>query len=71
MKKQPIKHFVPNIDRRGDSGGVGGIPVGNCFNKNLPAWTGFGEIAKTRRGVTCGTCRRTRVFKGEVFRGEK
>jgi len=64
MKKKQIKHFVPNIDRKGGTtGGDGGVPAGNCFGKYLPAWSGFGEIAGNRRGVTCERCRRTGVFR--------
>ena len=65
MKKKPTKHFVSVIDRSADGGSglSGGVPAGNCYGKKLPAWTGFGEIAKTRRGVTCGNCRKTRVFR--------
>ena len=64
MKKKQIKHFVLNKDSQGN-----GVPVCNCFgvsffNGNpLRAWVNFSEVAKTRRGVTCGNCRRTRVFR--------
>ncbi len=59
------KHFVPikDWDAGGGTGDIGGIPVCKGFKKGYPAWKGFGEIAKTRRGVTCGNCRRTRVFR--------
>jgi len=55
-----IKHFVPNKD-----GGGSGIPACNCYNLlgTLPAWETLGEVAKTRRGVTCKNCRRTRAFR--------
>lgn len=55
------KHFVPNKDLSG-----GGIPACDCFNyggKSFSAWTYFGEVAKTRQGVTCENCRNTRVFR--------
>ena len=60
QKKKQVKHFVPNKD---DSGS--GIPACNGYNSigALSAWESFGEVAKTRRGVTCGRCRRTRVFR--------
>lgn len=57
MKKKQVKHFVPNKTRYG-----GGEPACNCYS----GYFGFeddGEVAKTRRGVTCKRCRRTRVFR--------
>lgn len=67
MKK---KHFVLNKNIKAvpgeGNGGIGGIPAGNCFGVHgikIPAWTNWGDIAKTRRGVTCKNCRRTRVFR--------
>jgi len=61
MKKEKIKHFVPDKDYDGN-----GLPACNCFQGgfeavSLPALPE--EIAKRRRGVTCGNCRRTRVFR--------
>ena len=60
MKKKRIKHFVPDKDAWGS-----GVPACNIFQEkgwpNLPALPD--EVAKTRRGVTCGNCRRTRVFR--------
>ena len=63
MKKKQKKwtqHFVPNKARWG-----GGIPACNGFQcKGFPTLEAFSdETAKTRRGVTCGNCRRTRVFR--------
>lgn len=65
MKKKQTEHFVPNKD------GLGmGIPACSCFGygkyddgtrRLLPALPE--EVAKTRRGVTCERCRRTRVFR--------
>ena len=56
MKKKQIKHFVVEIFPISRSG----IPACNLgayiFDAN-------GTIAKTRRGVTCGNCRRTRIFR--------
>lgn len=70
MKKKQTKHFVPNKNSYGN-----GVPACDCFSfsnfEGLHAFSNDGEVAKTRRGVTCGNCRRTRAFKGEVFRGEK
>lgn len=63
MKKKQIKHFVPDKNRSGD-----GVPACPCFNfgwhKDLPAFTADGEVAKTKRGVTCKRCRGTRIFRG-------
>lgn len=61
MKKKQTKHFVPN------KGSLGyGTPACNAF-QDLPGWPNLAalldETAKTRRGVTCGNCRRTRVFR--------
>ncbi len=64
MKKKQTKHFVPNEDR--DKCGMG-VPACSCFGYGrftrtlLPALPE--EIAKTRRGVNCGNCRRTRIFR--------
>ena len=63
MKKKQTKHFVPNKDSEGS-----GIAACNGFTGSYgivsyPAHTHWGEVAKTRRGVTCGNCRRTRVFR--------
>ena len=64
-----VKHFVPNKDwnAAGGEGNIGGVPACNSYGSaagiKLPAWVGFGEVAKTRRGVTCENCRRTRVFR--------
>ena len=62
MKKKQIKHFVPEKNERGD-----GVPACNGFADkdigSLIIFSGWGEIAKTRRDVTCGNCRRTRVFR--------
>lgn len=70
MAKKQTKHFVPNKNSFGD-----GIPACGCFYvgdvKGLYAFSDDGEVAKTRRGVRCGNCRRTRAFKGKVFKGEK
>ncbi len=63
MKKKQTKHFVPN-KTKGVSGS--GIPACNCFNYwecPLPAWVGFGEVARTRAGVTCKNCQKTKVFR--------
>ena len=61
MKKKQTKHFVPvKID------GDHETPACNCFQE-LPDWPNLSalsvETAKTRRQVTCGNCRRTRVFR--------
>lgn len=63
MKKKQTKHFVPDKDNIGS-----GTPACNCF-QDLPGWpdlsahTAWGEVAKTKRGVTCKNCRRTRIFR--------
>lgn len=63
MKKKQIKHFVPHIATFMN----GGVPACQCYNFNgnrdMPAFADDGEIAKTRRGVTCKNCRKTRVFR--------
>lgn len=60
MKKKQTKHFIPGKDCIGT-----GIPACNAFQE--PNWPYLPalpqEVAKTRRGVTCGNCRRTRVFR--------
>lgn len=56
--KMNEKHFVPNKNSCGD-----GTPACNCFGDNLYAFPIFKEVAKTRVGVTCKNCQRTRVFK--------
>ena len=56
MKKKQMKHFVPN--KCNESGN--GVPACNSY---FYAIKSYGEVAKTRRGVTCGLCRRTRVFR--------
>jgi len=64
MKKKQTKHFVLELNK--DAQGMG-IPVCSCFGygkyirRLLPALPE--EVAKTRRGVTCGHCRNTRVFR--------
>jgi hypothetical protein len=63
MKKKQVKHFVSNKDSNGS-----GFPACGCFwfsagNPEL-GHTHWGEVAKTRRGVTCRRCRNTRVFRG-------
>lgn len=59
MKK---KHFVPNKNS------YGGTPACKCYDfgtfHNLIAFEDAGEVAKTRRSVTCGNCRRTKKFRG-------
>lgn len=62
MKKKQTKHFVPNKSSYGD-----GVPACDCFSfadfDGLFAFSSEGEVAETRRGVTCGNCKRTRVFR--------
>lgn len=61
-KKKQVKHFVPDKDSEGM-----GVPACNCFGfssitqGDLPALPE--EVAKTKRGVTCKNCRRTRIFR--------
>lgn len=69
MKKKQIKHFVPNrnsfyVDNRGDGYTLVGIPTCKCYRDyhGMPLKAFRLETTKTRRGVTCGNCRRTRVF---------
>ena len=65
MRKKQTKHFVPNKnDYRG------GVPACHGFGRSTISGRflsalgpPFEEVAKTRRGVTCGNCRRTRVFR--------
>ena len=63
MKKKQTKHFVPHIEEFIN----GGVPACQGFNfggnRDLPASVDAGEVAKTRREVTCGNCRRTRVLR--------
>ncbi|KKN53848.1 hypothetical protein LCGC14_0598070 [marine sediment metagenome] len=65
MREKQTKHFVPN--RYNDNRGEMGIPICHCFGHGrftrslLPALPE--EIAKTRRGVTCGNCKRTKLFR--------
>lgn len=64
MTKKQTKHFVADKDTEGS-----GITACNCFGYGehpripLSGHIHWGEVAKTRRGVTCGNCRRTRVFR--------
>ena len=61
MKKKQIKHFVTGKSY----GSVYGWPVCRCY----PSVTGGYLIAfsdegtRIRKSVTCGNCRRTRVFR--------
>ena len=57
MKKKQIKHFVPRRNSYGN-----GEPACNCYSGSL-AYSDWGEVAKTKRGVTCGRCRGTRAFR--------
>lgn len=64
MNKKRVKHFVPNKDERG-----AGVPACHCFQDGkgyflMAFLIGFNEVAITRRGVTCGNCRRTHEFLG-------
>ena len=56
------KHFISNKNSFGD-----GVPACDGYSfgsyKDLYAFSDAGEIAKTRKEVTCKNCRRTRVFK--------
>jgi len=56
MKKKQIRHFVPIRPYVPDSGPA-------ACNSDFYAIGTMGEVAKTRRGVTCGNCRRTRIFR--------
>ena len=62
MMKKKTKHFVPNKNYNGS-----GYPACNgytdCQGSSFLAYAAWGEIAKTRRSVTCGNCRRTRIFR--------
>jgi len=64
-----VKHFVPEKSHQGKWG----YPACRCYKNSLSGYliALWDEVAKTRRGVTCGNCRRTRAFKGKVFKGEK
>jgi len=53
MKK---KHFVPNRIYVPENGFA-------ACNEGFYALGDYGEVAKTRRQVTCRNCRRTRVFR--------
>ena len=59
MEKKQVRHFVPDKDIHGN-----GYPACNCYGWGRRVLVVFGEIAKTRRGVTCGRCRNTAVFRG-------
>lgn len=61
MKKKQIKHFVPNLICKVGTPACQGFNFNG--NRDMPAFVDDGEIAKTRRGVTCGNCRRTRIFR--------
>ena len=54
MKK---KHFVPNRFYYTPENGFA------ACNQEFYALGDCGEVAKTRKDVTCGNCRRTRVFR--------
>ena len=62
MEKKQTKHFVLSKSKTNM-----GIPVCNCFGygrytrTSLPALPE--EVAKTRRGVTCKNCKRTKLFR--------
>lgn len=62
MKKKQTRHFVPDKDRLGN-----GVPACHCFDhslvKNMPALAYIGEVARTRKQVTCGNCKRTKLFR--------
>ena len=62
MEKKQVKHFVQNKNSYGNGIPACGVFTGQGFKGY--AITTFGEIAKTRRGVTCGRCRNTVVFRG-------
>lgn len=61
-KKKQTKHFVLYKNSFGD-----GVPACDCYSfgphSDLYAFSQDGEVAKTRRDVTCGNYRRTRVFR--------
>jgi len=69
MKKKQTKHFVPDEDSYNDNRGSAltliGIPACKCYRDfNGASLKAFRkETAKTRRGITCGNCQRTRVFR--------
>lgn len=60
MSKKQILHFVPDKDYIGS-----GTPACNAFQEpnwpNLPTF--LRETARTRRQVTCGNCKRTKLFR--------
>ncbi len=63
MKKKLTKHYVP--EKSAPLIHNYGYPACHCYRHsiigNLVALAEEGNL--TRRGITCGNCRRTRVFR--------
>jgi len=67
MKEKQTKHFVLDEELVSTLKGEMGTPVCKCFGRSIISGNFLSafpeEIAKTKRGVTCGNCRRTRIFR--------
>lgn len=67
--KNQVKHFVLNkdfyLDNRGLALTLVGYPACNCYRDydGTPLKAFNFETAKTRRGITCSRCKKTKVFR--------
>ena len=62
MKKKQVKHFVTGKSPIGP--GHYGYPVCHCYKSIVGYLIAFNdEGSRIRKKVTCGNCRRTRVFR--------
>ena len=60
MKKKQIKHFVI----RKSYGTKYGYPICHCYKSMVGYLIAFNsEGSRIRKKVTCGNCKRTRVFR--------
>ena len=64
--KNQAKHFISEREAGKGSHYLVGYPACHCYRDyyGTPLKAFIFESAKTRRGVTCGRCKKTKVFRG-------